>query len=170
MIRSSPGFEGLNAHSQMRLGLSWRRLPRRSCLLRSPSVSQAHLRHKDSRTHERYKDKAGLRIIDNGAAVDAMPTMPQLEVAEATGTGPDAVVLPVVPKNRETSGNGGNHKSTDLGRTDVSLSNAENYTNNRHNPDNQKTGGGGNRTRVPKHFRNGLYVHSRSFNLNRPGV
>ncbi len=27
-------------------------------------------------------------------------------------------------------------------------------------------GGGGNRTRVPKHFKNGLYVRSRSFDLD----
>jgi len=128
----------------------------------SPRTAQVLARHTDVRlTMRNYTDPA---LLDARAGVESLPDLSDAKataVAQATGTDnlrADGVVLPVVLHR-------GERREIDLNASDIYC--REQYdtsiqdNNLRNNSRQSLTGGGGNRTRVPEHFGNGLYVHSR---------
>jgi hypothetical protein len=117
-------------------------------------------RHTDLRlTMKTYTDPV---LLDARAAIESLPEPPVLpdetQGLQATGTdggGPKGVVLNDGGTTRRefnaTDANGRDSTGELLPCNNLRLV-AQQF----------RTGGGGNRTRVPEHFRKGLYVHSRS--------
>ncbi len=93
--------------------------------------------------------------------------------AGATGTDDvlsDGVVASVVPKGRAAVHFGSQACASREGNDNRQPSaNARVSATIQDNTLTRKTGGGGNRTRVPEHFGHGFYVRSRSFESRRPG-
>jgi len=132
----------------------------------APRTAQMLARHTDIRlTMRNYTDPG---LLDARGAVERLPELPavssaDVQTARATGTdGPNSVVLPVVLDSCPSLQNGARacaesaNATAAQGRTDALL-NAK--VRGPARP--EKSGGGGNRTRVPKHFNLGLYVRSR---------
>lgn len=137
----------------------------------APRTAQMLARHSDIRlTMRTYTDPA---LLDGRSGVEALPTLApkQRERERVRATGTDPVVPGVVPiqyngvQQPAISCNSTHLDDASQGSQDARLSNTV-----QSNASLKKTGGGGNRTRVPEHFGNGFYVRSRPCGLNRSAV
>jgi hypothetical protein len=130
----------------------------------SPRTAQVLARHTDIRlTMKTYTDPA---LLDARAAIESLPEIPtspdEPDEVRATGTDdirPKGVVPSVVLNDGESTRKAMNTADA----TPVAPSGESLPCNELRVVAQQfQIGGGGNRTRVPEHFRKGLYVHSRS--------
>lgn len=128
----------------------------------APRTAQLLARHTDIRlTMRNYTDPG---LLDARGAVDQLPALPVPAVAQAaTGTDGKGVVLGVVLDARADTLPGA-PACTEAGKAKAAQARAvaSVSTNLRGFAEILESGGGGNRTRVPKHFSLGLYVHSQS--------
>lgn len=132
----------------------------------SPRTAQMLARHTDIRLAMRILTDP--RLLDGRSAVEALPTLTvekAIAIAQATGThGENSVVLPVVIEPRVTMQNGVNKcTSAEIATSRQPITGERLGASLCDDALVAQNGGGGNRTRVPEHFRIGLYVRSRSF-------
>ena len=127
-----------------------------------PRTAQELARHTDiALTMQSYTDP---KLIDTAAAVERLPALPRTAKLRKTGTTDgdgvvSGVVLPVVLNAQERPRTAG---TADGAEPPQPLACSQVDTKVRGDAKGGETGGGGNRTPVPKHFNLGVYVCSRS--------